>query len=161
MQPDAKTKNVVGSSVLSNVLNVLEGFAQEGPTHEIYIRIAGANGAIYIDLCNDAWEAIEVTAKGWNVIQNPPVKFRRTNGMLPLPKPIPGGSLDGDLKPLLNAESDDNWLLMKAWLLGLLIPTGPHPIMALRGEQDTAKSYTQKLLRGVVDPSMLPIRRPA
>lgn len=81
--------------------------------------------------------------------------------MLPIPEPISGGSLDDLLKPLLNAESDDNWLLMKAWLLGLLRPNGPYPIMAFRGEQDTAKSYTQKVLRAVVDPSILPIRRPA
>ena len=55
-----QTRNVVGSSVLSNVINVLEGFAQEGPTYEVYIRIAGANGAIYIDLGNKAWEAVKL-----------------------------------------------------------------------------------------------------
>ena len=152
---------VVGSSALSNAINVLEGRALEGPTREVFIRVAGADGAIYIDLANDTWDAIEITSEGWNVIKNPPVKFRRTNGMLPLPEPVQGGSLDEDLRPLLNAESDESWLLMKGWLLGLLIPTGPHPILALRGEQDTAKSYTQKLLRSIIDPSTLPIRRPA
>ena len=81
--------------------------------------------------------------------------------MLRLPVPEKGGSLDKDLRPLLNAGSDNDWLLMKGWLLSLLIPTAPHPILAFRGEQDTAKSYTQKFLRGVVDPSILPIRRPA
>ena len=152
---------VVSSSALSNALNVLEGFAQEGPTYEVYIRITGVDGAIYIDLGNTAWDAIEVTAEDWKVIKNPPVKFQRTNGMLPLPEPVREGSLDEDLRPLLNADSDNSWLLIKGWLLGLLLPNGPHPIMAFRGEQDTAKSYTQKLLRAVVDPSVLPIRRPA
>jgi hypothetical protein len=152
---------VISSSTLSDIINVLEGHAQDGPTYEVFIRVAGADGAIYIDLANAAWDAVKITADGWNVVKNPPIKFRRTNGMLPLPGPVPGGSLDEDLRPLLNADSDQNWLLMKGWLLGLLIPTGPHPILALRGEQDTAKSYTQKLLRSIIDPSTLPIRRPA
>ena len=157
----AKTRDVVSSSVLSNVINILEGFAQEGPTYETYIRIGGKDGAIYIDLGDTSWKAVVITAMGWNVIQNPPVKFQRTNSMLPLPEPVSGGSLDEDLRPLLTVDSDDSWLLIKGWLLGLLLPKGPHPIMAFRGEQDTAKSYTQKLLRAIVDPSVLPIRRPA
>jgi hypothetical protein len=152
---------VAGSSALTDAIAVLEGHAQTGLMHEVYIRIGGADGAIYLDLCNEAWEAIEITANGWKLIKKPPVKFQRTSGMLPLPEPVSGGSLDDLLQPLLNAESDDSWLLMKAWLLGLLRPKGPYPILALRGEQDTAKSYTQKLLRAVVDPSILPIRRPA
>ena len=156
-----KTKMVSNGAALTNAIAVLEGEAQEGPTHEVYIRIGGADGAIYLDLGNKTWDAVEITAEGWNVIQNPPVKFRRMAGMLPLPRPVPGGSLDRDLRPLLNAESDDSWLLMKGWMLGLLIPNGPHPILAFRGEQDTAKSYTQKLLRAVVDPSKLKNRMPA
>ncbi len=155
------TGDVVYSSVLSNVINVLEGFAQRGPMYETYLRIGGAGGAIYLDLGDPSWNAVAITAAGWNVIQNPPVKFRRTGSMLPLPGPVSGGSLDGDLRPLLNADSDETWLLIKGWLLGLLLPNGPHPILAFRGEQDTAKSYTQKLLRSVADPSSSPNRRPA
>ena len=155
------TGDVVGSSTLSNVIDVLEGFAQSGPMYETYIRIGGADGTIYLDLGDPAWKAVEITTEGWRVIHNPPVKFRRTGSMLPLPEPVRGGSLDGDLRPLLNADSTETWLLLKGWLLGLLMPDGPHPILAFRGEQDTAKSYTQKLLRTVVDPSILPAQRPA
>ena len=159
-----ETGDVIGSSILSEATNVLEGLAQRGTTHEVFIRIGGLDNAIYLDLCNKEWDAIKITSEGWDVVKNseiPEIKFRRTNGMLPLPVPEKGGSLDGDLRPLLNAGSDNDWLLMKGWLLSLLIPTAPHPILAFRGEQDTAKSYTQKLLRAVVDPSILPIRRPA
>ena len=156
-----RTKDVVGSSILSNAINVLEGFAQNGPVYETSIRIGGNDGAIYIDKGDKTWDAIEITAAGWKVVQNPPVKFRRPDGMLPLPEPVRGGSLDDLLKPLLTAESDESWLLMKAWLLGLLRPTGPYPILAFRGEQDTAKSYTQKLIRDIVDPNKLKNRRPA
>ena len=154
-------REVASSSALSSAISVLEGIAQEGPTYETYIRIGGKDGSIYIDLGDTSWKAVEITSTNWHVIPNPPVKFQRTNGMLSLPEPVEGGSLDEDLRPLLTLDSDDSWLLVKGWLLGLLLPKGPHPILAFRGEQDTAKSYTQKTLRAIVDPSVLPMRRPA
>lgn len=156
-----KTKTASDGAALTSALAVLDGEAQKGPMYEVRIRIGGAEGTIFLDLGDPSWTAVAITAKGWKVIKHPPVKFRRTKGMLPLPVPVRGGSLDEDLRPLLNARSDETWLLIKGWLLGLLIPDGPHPILWIRGDQDTAKSYTQKLLRSVVDPSTLLNRRPA
>jgi hypothetical protein len=53
-------------------------------------------------LCNDAWEAIRVTAGGWEVIpsEEVPVRFVRSVYMSPLPYPARDGSLD-DLKALI------------------------------------------------------------
>ena len=156
-----KTKTAASEGALTNAIAVLDGEAQQGLMHEVRIRIGGVDGAIFLDLGDPSWNAVEITDKGWKVIPHPPVKFRRTKGMLPLPKPVRGDSLDEDLRPLLTVDSDETWLLIKGWLLGLLLPNGPHPIMAFRGEQDTAKSYTQKLLRDIVDPTKLKNRRPA
>ena len=50
------------------------------------------------------WRAVEIDAAGWRVINNPPVRFRRTAGMKALPAPVPGGSLEGDFRPFLNVE---------------------------------------------------------
>jgi hypothetical protein len=55
--------------------------------------VGEAQGCIYIDLANDAWEAVEVTATGWRVISNPPVRFRRGRGMAPLPTLWRAGAL--------------------------------------------------------------------
>jgi hypothetical protein len=112
---------------------------------------------IYLDLCDDAWRCIEITADGWRIIQDPPVKFRRSKSMLPLPEPVTGGSLN-ELRPLINCHQDESWILTLAWLVGSLHPKGPYPVLILQGEQGTAKSTMSRLLRGIIDPNLAPIR---
>ena len=52
------------------------------------------NGKTYLDLGNDNWEVVEISADGWRVITNPPIKFQQPKGLLPLPTPQQGGSID-------------------------------------------------------------------
>ena len=46
-------------------------------------------GNLYIDLCNERWQQIRVSADGWEIIDaaDSPVIFTRTPSMLPLPLP--------------------------------------------------------------------------
>jgi hypothetical protein len=37
---------------------------------------------------------VEITANGWRVVAHPPVSFRRTRGILPLPMPYRDGSIE-------------------------------------------------------------------
>ncbi len=122
---------------------------------KIHIRVAHLNNAVYIDLCDDRWRAIEITTEGWHIVDEPPVRFRRTLGMLPLPVPEQGGSVK-ELRRLLNIEEGES-ILLEAWLLGLL-STGPFPVLILEGEQGTAKSTTTEILRQLIDPSSAPTR---
>jgi len=156
-----RTRTVATSANLKDAITVLEGNAQKGKEHVSYIRVGKDDSAIFLDLGDDSWKAVKVTAKGWEIVKNPPVKFRRPKGLLSLPIPELCGSLDDHLRPFLNAGNDDDWVLIKAWLLGLLRASGPYSMLVLAGEQGTAKSYTQKVLRNIIDPNELPIRRPA
>lgn len=65
-----------------------------GQSSKVHIRVGGIGGRLYLDLCDDGWRAVEIAADGWRVVSNPPVRFRRAPGMLPLPAPIAGGSID-------------------------------------------------------------------
>lgn len=149
-----------GSQALSAALNVLAGKAlYEGPEMPVFVRIAGQGGAVYLDLCDEAWRVVEVTAHGWRLVDQPPVRFRRARGMLSLPQPQAGETNPGaDLRQVLNIGDDRDWRLILAWLVGALQPEGPFPVLALHGEQGSAKSTTARILRSLVDPSSAPLR---
>ena len=36
----------------------------EGEEQDVFIRTAELDGKIFIDLCNDNWEAVEITTSG-------------------------------------------------------------------------------------------------
>jgi hypothetical protein len=112
------------------------------------MRLAEYQGAIYLDLANDHWQAIEVTSSGWQLIFTPPVKFRRARGMLPLSVPETGGSLADVLRPFVNLASDADWRLLVSWLVATLRHTGPYPILVIHGEQGSAKSTLVRVLQG-------------
>jgi hypothetical protein len=95
----------------------------------------------------------------WAALDNPgkSVHFIRASGALPLPTPVPDGSIS-KLREFLNIESEEQWCLIVAWLIGCFMPAGPHPVLMLQGEQGTAKSTTARLLRALVDPRKPPLR---
>jgi hypothetical protein len=148
------------SQALQDALALLEAKAQfDSPVTEIFIRIAPHRDGIYIDLCNERWEAVEITSKGWDIVPNPPVQFRRSKGMQPLPYPTRGGSVL-PLRSLINTGNDKNWILLLSWLVAACRPQGPYPLLILQGEQGSAKSTTAKLLRRIIDPATAPLRTP-
>ena len=148
---------VANRSAIDDAVATLEAKAIfDGRQHEVHLRTAAFNGRLYIDLCNDAWEAVEVSNDGWQVVANPPVKFVRTNGMLPLPAPASGGDI-AELRQFINATEQD-WALVVAWLLAALRPTGPYPILLVNGEQGSCKSTACRLLRMLIDPNTVPLR---
>jgi hypothetical protein len=131
---------VPGSQAVHDALAVLEGKALKGQDLPVFIRLAEHQGAIYLDLGNAAWQAVEITPSGWQVIGTPPAKFRRAKGLLPLPEPVRGGTLAA-LRPYVNLASDDDWRLVVSWLLAALRPTGPYPVLVVYGEQGSATDH--------------------
>lgn len=111
---------------------------------------------IYLDLCNDGWEVVEITRHGWNVLLESPVNFRRPKGSLPLPYPDPKGDIH-ELKGFL-PEGDDAWRLLIGWLVQAGRPTGPYPVAVAHGEQGTIKSSASRVLKATIDPSTVPLR---
>lgn len=126
----------------------------DGAEFPIYTRYAKVGNAICIDLCNSLGEYVKATPDGWEINKqglNPPY-FVRYAGMLPLPRPIRGGSVKA-LKPFLNRRRETDFTLMVGWMLGTMYPDGPFPMLTLHGPQGTGKSTTLKILRSLIDPS--------
>ena len=130
-----------------------------GPAREVYRRVGSEAGKLYLDLCNDAWQAVEIDATGWRCVDRPAVRFVRTRHMRTLPEPERGGQIEG-LRTLLNLTSDDDFNLAVAWLLAALRATGPFPVLVLTGEKGSAKSTCARMLRALVDPHEAALRAP-
>jgi hypothetical protein len=125
---------------------------------EVNVRVAEAGGAVWLDLADDDWRTVEITAAGWRVVEGKPaVRFIRAPGVLPLPVPQTGGSID-DLRPFLNVKDNEDFVLLVAWLMACLRRRGPFPALNVNGEQGSAKSTLQRLLRELVDPNSAPLR---
>ena len=109
---------------MQTALAVIEAKAVfEGDEHDISVRVGAHNDRVYVDLRDDRWRAIEISADGWRIVDEPPVRFCRTGGMRPLPEPQRGGSID-TLRPLINVKDDRDFLLIIAWLLAALARAG-------------------------------------
>lgn len=152
------TSTTPNGASIQAALGVFEGKAIfHGSKVHVHTRIAERDDRLFIDLASEDWEAVEVSSAGWRILSGSPVYFRRARGMLPLPTPIRGGSVD-ELRPFLNLPSDPDWILAKGWLLGAMRSGGSHLILSLCGEQGSAKSTTAKALKGILDPSTVPLR---
>jgi hypothetical protein len=153
------TQSAPSSEAMTAAMGVLEARAQfDAPEHDVRVRVAAHDGCIYVDLVDRDWHAIEIDEDGWRVVDNPPVYFRRSAGMKPLPEPLAGGSLDRDLRPLLNVKTEKDFVLSVAWLLAALRDCGPYPVLGITGEQGSAKSWLARLLRCLIDDNSVPLR---
>jgi hypothetical protein len=147
-----------GAAVIGSALDLLEARAQfDAPERTVNIRIAEHGGCIYLDLVDEHWRAVEIGPDGWRVLERPPVRFRRSAGMLPLPIPESGGSIEA-LRPFLNLPDQNDLVLIVAWLLAGLRSGGPYPALVISGEQGSTKTVLSKLLRALVDPNVAPVR---
>jgi len=150
-------KKPPNSEGMQQAIETLESIAVfEGQQHSIYIRTAASGGNIYIDLGNENWEVVQCTPNGWDVISNPPVKFIRPGGMLPLPKPEKGNARD--LQRFVNVKNESDLQLLLAWIVNAYRPGYPFPVLVLLGEQGSAKTTASRILRALIDPNDTPIR---
>lgn len=147
------------ASVVEEAVAVLECKALfEGPVFPVYYRVGHVDGKFYLDLCNQDWEAVEVTPDGWTIACQHEVRFCRAPGMLELPRPVKSTDGERKLRTLLNVKSAAHAHLVMAWLLGALRPNGPYPLLGLISEQGSGKTLMARLLRGLVDPNEATVR---
>ena len=149
---------IPGAQAVLNAIHLLEAKANfEGPRQEVFVRVAEFDGALWLDLANESWQAVCITKEGWTIVDKPPVHFRRSPGALPLPTPVHGGKVE-ELFNFLNLRNDSDRLLVAAYLVAALRAKGPYPILLFVGEHGTAKSTACRVCRKVVDPFVAPIR---
>jgi len=161
-----ETGRAASGDKINEALTVLRAVARhDAPEKEVHVRVAEHDGAIYFDLCDRDWRQVEITESNWRLVGSAesPVRFVRAKGMLPLPEPARGGSIN-ELRELLNLPADDtdNWPMIIGWLVASLRPCNvegfDYPLLAIHGEQGSAKSSAQRILRDLVDPNKATLR---
>lgn len=153
-----ETGGAPSSEAMQSARGVIQSRARfDAPQRIVHVRVGGMGERLYLDLGDEGWRAVEIDTTGWRVIENPPVRFRRAAGMQPLSMPERGGSIDA-LRSFLNVQSDADFVLVVAWALACLRNRGPYPVIALSGEQGSAKSTFSAILRALLDPNTAPLR---
>lgn len=147
-----------GGQSLEDAARVLAARAiGDGAEHKAWLRVGEHDGAIFLDLGDPTWRAVKIAPSGWGLIDEPPLRFRRSPHMRPLPEPERGASIDA-LRSFVNVATDAQFYLVVAWLIAALRPSGPYPMLVINGEQGSGKSSAAEMLRNLCDPSTAPIR---
>jgi len=140
-------------------LRVLEGMALfDGKEVWLYNRVAPAADGVWIDMCDERWRAIKVTANGWHIVEDPPILFRRYSHQKPLVEPKQGGDpfLFLDFINIPEEETDTRLVVLVA-VISHLIPMIPHVILTGYGIQGSGKTMFFKLIRSLIDPSAVEV----
>ena len=143
---------------LEDAFSTLNGIAKhEGEQTHVYLRVASdGNGGYYLDIADEQWRVIHVTANGWEILDESPVKFRRSKSSKPLPIPQADGTL-ADLKALVNIDPADDLLLVTT-MLDCMRPDTAYPVLELIGGQGSGKSSTANNMRRLIDPHAVNLR---
>ncbi len=147
----------VKDQAIKEVFGVLNGEAvYEGSKYDLDIRSVRNGIDLWLDLGTPDRVAVKINAEGWEVIKSTevPILFKRQNHMKPLPVPKKSVALDS-LKNLLHIRDENAWILLKVWLVTAFIPDIPRPCLVFHGLQGAGKSFAGRLLKCLIDPSML------
>lgn len=153
-----ETEMIPKETPLKDAISALSGIAKfDGEEIPVYLRVARIDDKYFIDLCDEGWHVVEVTAQGWRVIASTKgVRFRRVQTSRPLPIPMGGGNLELFWN-CANIPQRHRKIII-AWVLECWRADTPFLILELTGEQGTAKSSTQDNLRALIDPNQVNLR---
>jgi hypothetical protein len=144
-----------GNDGVNAALGVLEGLATfRGSEHALHNRVARLDSDLYYyDLTDNEWRAVRVGRSGWEIVERPPILFRRYAHQREQVVPARGGDVFKVLN-FLNVRQEDA-LLLVVWLVASFIPDIPHPIPDFHGEKGAGKTVGQRVLRRLIDPSQI------
>ena len=114
---------------------------------------------LYIDLCEEGnRDAIEISATGLRIEENPPVIFIRPGGAKPLPRPRGNKTSRrralAAFRKLTRMSSDNDWVNLLLFIMGSLAPSNTRWILSLGGPSGTGKTSFMRLIRILLDPSV-------
>jgi len=145
--------NAVAPDAVREAVSQLAAQARfDAPERIVHRRVGGDLERLWVDLGDEAWSFAEIRNDGsWSLCDSSPVEFVREPGMLALPRPVSGGSIDL-LRPLVNIPDDRLWTLYRGALLATYHPTGPYFVTFLHGSAGSGKTMAARWFAQLVDP---------
>lgn len=124
---------------------------------DIHPRFAHKECKLYLDLCNDSDEAVEIDQTGWRKVVPQSAYFARHDHQLPLPTPVNPTALSiNSFDPLVAEYEVPQKLLLLAWLTSCFNHPIEVPIVVVIGPPGSGKSTLCRSLKDLVDPSFSP-----
>ena len=152
----AKQSGVPDMTMKAAMATIAAAGINDGEEIATHVRAAKDERGYLIDLGDEHWQAVRVTPSGWQVLEQSPAYFTRTQSMRPLPQPARGSDI-GLLWQHTNIPTNRRVMVL-TWMLDSFRPDTPFPVLELVGEQGSAKSTTQAVLRSLVDPNKVMLR---
>jgi hypothetical protein len=153
-----KHQSAASSGALADAMTTLTGFALEADPVPVHLRVAYIDDVVWLDIGDVTGRVIRIDRDGWNVHEQSPVLFRRTELTSVLPEPQRGGSIE-PLWNTVNVPVEDRPIVLAVEIASLL-PGIAHPITLLLAEHGSGKTTAARRLGGVLDPSFPPVRKP-
>lgn len=150
-------RRTISRASLSEVAIGLSGRARfDSKYRQTFLRAAYSETGYWLDLGDPSWAGIHIEPGQWTGKPSCDPMFIRRESTMPLPLPLHNGVID-PLWGCINIPEKDR-LLVITYLIECLRPETHHPILVLDGEQGSAKSTTQRMLKELIDPSAMPLR---
>jgi hypothetical protein len=150
-------KKMPSSEIIKNITSLLAGIACfDGQKFELQNRITWHDNELWYDLTNESWQAIRITGDSWELVDKPPIIFKR----YPHNKPQITPSVNGNANLFLNyvnITNAEHRLLLMVFLISCFIPGFPHVMSVIFGPQGSSKSTLAKIIRRIIDPSLIDV----
>ena len=150
-----------GSQALKDALNTLSGIARFKGERRPSTSVLPATRATSISTsATQAWEVVQITAAGWEVIAaaDAPIRFRRPAGLLPLPPRSAAVALSA-FRNLINVKDEAG--LHPHHRPGCWARCGPmgHTRSSVwPGSRARRRQRSRRMLRSLIDPNTLLLR---
>lgn len=152
--------SVLKADALRGVISTLAGdavFGEYSVSKELSHRVyRDGSECIAYDLVNDQWQMALIIPGLWDVNNEAGYTFRRLPHQKEQVMPERGGNIESVLD-YVNIQDDDQKKLFLVYLVSCFISGFPHPMPYFYGPQGSAKSTISKVIRALVDPSLLEV----
>jgi len=145
----------ISVSSIVNALRVLKHKASKKERIFLFNRVGKKEDKLLYDLTNSSCEMVVITKEGWKIEAIDSPIFKREKHQVPqeIPKFV-GGEKLSQLFGIFNFDKE-NKLLCMVWLVSAFVYKMPHALLIVVGEKGSSKSTFVKLLKKLVDPSVI------